>query len=133
MGAPRGLTTEGRNLPKAIGAAGLILDVTHFGDKSFWEALNIYQSPINASQPPQVSCPGAGRPLACRRADSGNGDRNAVIAAGGYGRILTLPAMPEDRRGLSLSENAVAHGIRIQLIASNISGASGPDLNGQVQ
>jgi membrane dipeptidase len=48
-GAPGGLTAEGRNLLKAMEAAGLILDVTHLADESFWEALDIYQGPVLAS------------------------------------------------------------------------------------
>jgi len=48
-GAPGGLTPEGRNLLKAMEAAGLILDVTHLADESFWEALDAYKGPVLAS------------------------------------------------------------------------------------
>jgi membrane dipeptidase len=48
-GAPGGLTAEGRNLLKAMESAGLILDVTHLADQSFWEALDLYKGPVLAS------------------------------------------------------------------------------------
>jgi membrane dipeptidase len=48
-GAPGGLTREGRGLLKAMDAVGMILDVTHLADESFWEALEIYQGPVLAS------------------------------------------------------------------------------------
>jgi membrane dipeptidase len=48
-GAPGGLTAEGRNLLTAMEDAGIILDVTHLADQSFWQALDIYQGPVMAS------------------------------------------------------------------------------------
>ena len=48
-GAPGGLTTAGRTLLKAMEEAGIILDVTHLADQSFWEALDVYQGPVLAS------------------------------------------------------------------------------------
>jgi membrane dipeptidase len=48
-GSPGGITAEGRALLKAMNAAGMILDVTHLADASFWEALEIYQGPVLAS------------------------------------------------------------------------------------
>ena len=48
-GAPGGLTAEGRELLKAMETAGIILDVTHLADESFWQALDVYQGPVLAS------------------------------------------------------------------------------------
>lgn len=48
-GFPGGLTAEGRNLLKAMDHAGIILDVTHLADESFWQALDLYQGPVLAS------------------------------------------------------------------------------------
>jgi membrane dipeptidase len=48
-GAPGGLTPKGRELLKAMEAVGMILDITHLADQSFWEAIEIYQGPVLAS------------------------------------------------------------------------------------
>jgi len=48
-GAPGGLTAKGRELLAAMEAVGMILDVTHLADGSFWEALEIYHGPVLAS------------------------------------------------------------------------------------
>jgi membrane dipeptidase len=48
-GAPGGLTAQGRELLAAMEAAGIILDVTHLADESFWQALEVYRGPVLAS------------------------------------------------------------------------------------
>jgi membrane dipeptidase len=48
-GAPGGLTAKGRELLVAMEAVGMILDVTHLADGSFWEALEVYHGPVLAS------------------------------------------------------------------------------------
>lgn len=48
-GAPGGLTAKGRELLAAMEALGVILDITHLADGSFWEALEIYHGPVLAS------------------------------------------------------------------------------------
>jgi membrane dipeptidase len=48
-GAPGGLTSKGRELLQAMEAVGMILDITHLADGSFWEALEIYHGPVLAS------------------------------------------------------------------------------------
>jgi membrane dipeptidase len=48
-GAPGGLTAKGRELLAAMEAVGMILDVTHLADESFWQALEIYHGPVLAS------------------------------------------------------------------------------------
>jgi membrane dipeptidase len=48
-GVPGGLTTKGRELLAAMEAVGIILDVTHLADESFWQALEIFHGPVLAS------------------------------------------------------------------------------------
>ena len=48
-GAPGGLTSRGRELLATMEEVGMILDVTHLADGSFWEALEIYHGPVLAS------------------------------------------------------------------------------------
>jgi membrane dipeptidase len=44
-----GLTPEGRELVKEMDRLGMILDVTHLSDESFWEALELFSGPVWAS------------------------------------------------------------------------------------
>ena len=44
-----GIGVKGRALLKKIQELGIILDVTHLCDQSFWEALEIYEGPLWAS------------------------------------------------------------------------------------
>ncbi len=46
---PGGLTSKGRELLAAMEAVGMILDVTHLADESFWQALEVYRGPVLAS------------------------------------------------------------------------------------
>jgi membrane dipeptidase len=48
-GAPGGLTPLGKPMLQALEAAGMILDVTHLADESFFQALEIFHGPILAS------------------------------------------------------------------------------------
>jgi membrane dipeptidase len=43
------LTAEGVELLKQMDAAGMLLDVTHLADDSFWQALDVYRGPVLAS------------------------------------------------------------------------------------
>ena len=44
-----GLGVKGRELLREIERLGIILDVTHLSDDSFWEAMNLYHGPLWAS------------------------------------------------------------------------------------
>lgn len=44
-----GLPPRGRELLMEMDALGMILDVTHLSDESFWDALEVFQGPIWAS------------------------------------------------------------------------------------
>ncbi len=48
-GAPGGLTPHGRDLLGAMESAGMILDITHMADGSFWESLDLFHGPMMAS------------------------------------------------------------------------------------
>ena len=44
-----GLSAKGRELLRAMEEAGLILDMTHLADESFWEAARLFRGPVLAS------------------------------------------------------------------------------------
>lgn len=48
-GCSGGLTAMGRDLLRAMEECGMILDLTHLCDESFWEALDIFHGPVLAS------------------------------------------------------------------------------------
>ncbi len=48
-GAPGGLTAKGRELLQAMESTGMVLDITHMADGSFWEALEHFHGPVMAS------------------------------------------------------------------------------------
>lgn len=48
-GSPGGLTAQGRDFLKAMEEVGMLLDVTHLADESFWEALDLFHGPVLAS------------------------------------------------------------------------------------
>lgn len=48
-GSPGGLTPKGPDLLKAMSEAGMVLDVTHLADESFWQAVEHFHGPILAS------------------------------------------------------------------------------------
>lgn len=48
-GTSGGLTSLGRELLESMYSRGMILDVSHLSDESFWEALDIFKGPIIAS------------------------------------------------------------------------------------
>jgi len=48
-GAPGGLTPLGGDLLRAMDEVGMILDVTHLSDESFWQAMGLYRGPVLAS------------------------------------------------------------------------------------
>jgi membrane dipeptidase len=48
-GTESGLTPEGVGLLKSMEQMGMILDLTHLSDQSFWQALDAYSGPVIAS------------------------------------------------------------------------------------
>ena len=79
-GAPGGLTAKGRELLAAMEARGMILDVTHLADQSFWEALEIFHGPVLASHHACRALVAGDRQLADEQI-SALVERDAVIGA----------------------------------------------------
>ena len=48
-GSEGGLTADGRKLLKEMDQVGMLLDVTHLADESFWQALEVFEGPVLAS------------------------------------------------------------------------------------
>ena len=48
-GSEGGLLEQGPELLREMDRVGMLLDVTHLADQSFWEALDIFQGPVLAS------------------------------------------------------------------------------------
>jgi membrane dipeptidase len=48
-GSSGGLTERGRELLKGMEEVGMVLDVTHLADESFWEAVEQFKGPVLAS------------------------------------------------------------------------------------
>jgi membrane dipeptidase len=48
-GSSGGLTAKGRDLLKVMEEVGMMLDVTHLSDDSFWQATEVFHGPILAS------------------------------------------------------------------------------------
>ncbi|MAU08378.1 MAG: peptidase M19 [Anaerolineaceae bacterium] len=48
-GTELGFTDIGRELLKEMQRLGILLDLTHLSDESFWEALDLYEGPVLAS------------------------------------------------------------------------------------
>jgi len=48
-GCGGGLTDDGNKLLKEMDRVGMLLDVTHLADQSFWEALDLFSGPVLAS------------------------------------------------------------------------------------
>jgi len=48
-GSEGGVNADGKELLKEMDKVGMLLDVTHLADQSFWDALEIYQGPVLAS------------------------------------------------------------------------------------
>lgn len=48
-GSRGGLTSQGRELLRVMEETGMILDLTHLADESFWEATKLFRGPVLAS------------------------------------------------------------------------------------
>ena len=48
-GSEGGLTADGRELLKQMDRVGMLLDVTHLADESFWQAIELFEGPVLAS------------------------------------------------------------------------------------
>jgi len=48
-GSSGALTAKGRELLREMDEVGMVLDVTHLADESFWEAIDLFRGPVLAS------------------------------------------------------------------------------------
>ncbi len=79
-GSEGGLTADGPALLKEMDQVGMLLDVTHLADQSFWEALEIFEGPVLASHHNCRSLVPADRQLTDEQIKA-LGERGAVIGA----------------------------------------------------
>jgi membrane dipeptidase len=58
-GEPGPLTPEGRRLVPALGEAGIVVDLSHAAEESFFQAIDLLEGPVIASHSnPRELCPG---------------------------------------------------------------------------
>ncbi len=130
---PGPLTDLGRALLPELAAAGMILDVSHMAEESFWQALDLWKGPVIASH-------SNSRELVAERvADRHLSDamikalveRDAVIGAVFYNAFIAAEYQrgdPKERYGL---DRLVRHIDRVcQLAGSARHSAIGSDLDG---
>jgi membrane dipeptidase len=127
-GEPGPLTAAGRDLVRALGEHGLILDLSHASEESFHEALDLWDGPVIASHSnPRALCPGD-RQLtdAMIRRIAGRG---GVIGAVPFNRMLAPDWRgPGDSVPMSRVAEAVHH--VIQVAGTNAACAIGSDFDG---
>ncbi len=126
-----GLTDLGRALLPEIRRAGLVLDLTHTADGSFWEAVEAFDGPIQCSH---QNC----RVLAPDQRQMDDDQLKAVIARGGViGAALDAwMVVPGWVRGVTTNEccsleHVALHIDRVcQLAGNSLHAAIGSDLDG---
>jgi membrane dipeptidase len=128
-GAPGPLTPEGRRLVPALAEAGLILDLSHASEESFFEALDLSEGPVIASHSnPRALCPGD-RQLSdemIRRL----GERGGVMGIVPFNRLLVEGWADRGRPPVPLSRvaDAVQHVVQVTGTADAV--AIGSDFDG---
>jgi membrane dipeptidase len=130
-GAPGGLTSKGRELLVAMEAVGMILDVTHLADESFWQALEVYQGPVLASHHNCRALVPADRQLADEQIKA-LVERDAVIGAA-FDSWMLHPNYVGGKTDNSLvsMERVIDHIDHVcQLAGNNRHSAIGSDLDG---
>lgn len=132
-GAPGPLTKDGRALMREMSRAGLALDVSHMAERSFWEAMDLFEGPVLASHSncrALVPGPRDDRHLS-------NAMLKALIERGGvvgtvlFNRFLDAGWSPAAGKGAVSIESAVRHIDHVcQLAGSARHAAIGSDLDG---
>lgn len=126
-GADGGLTELGKPLLREMERLGIVLDVTHLSDRSFWEALDAYGGPVHASHSNcRALAPGVRqinddqiRALA---------ERGGVVGAALDSEMLTADWKPKMRASI---DDVVRHIDRVCQIAGSAEHAGiGSDLDG---
>lgn len=115
-GAPGGLTHEGENLVKALDGAGMIHDVSHLAEQSFWQLLDLTARPVIASHSNCRKIVPTDRQLSDEMIEA-VASRGGVIGINFYDRFLLRPGAREARRA-TLSD-VIDHMKRVCDIAGN--------------
>jgi membrane dipeptidase len=129
-GPSGGLTAEGRELLKVMEEIGMVLDMTHLSDESFWQAAKLFHGPVLASH------------NNCRSLVPGNRqftddqikcliERDSVIGAACDDWMLYPGWKPETSRSVVGLEAVVDHIDHVCQLAGNARhSAIGSDLDG---
>jgi len=127
---PGPLTADGKALLRAMERAGLILDVSHLAEESFWPALDVFGGPVVASH---SNC----RALVPGERQLSDDMIRALVACGGvigivfYNRFLKPGWTPEQGKDAVTLSDVVAHIDHIcQLAGSANHVGIGSDLDG---
>jgi membrane dipeptidase len=131
-GTELGLSELGVQLAQAMGPAGLMLDVTHLSDQSFWQALEHYKGPAVLAS--HNNC----RALAPHQRQCSDEQLRAIIARGGViGAAFDIwMVVPDWNRGKTTNKDAtmtmiVDHIDHVCQLAGNSQHAGlGSDLDG---
>ncbi len=128
------LSLAGRELLREMDQLGMILDVTHLAEQTFWDALKVYQGPVWASHHNCRELVDDPRQLSDRQIVA-LAERNAVIGVA----LDVWMVVPEWKRGISKpaeTPNATLHGLAnhvdhmCQLLSTNVHTGIGTDLDG---
>jgi len=128
------LSSAGRDLLGEMDQLGMILDVTHLAEQTFWDALDFYQGPVWASHHNCRALVDDPRQLSDRQILA-LAERNAVIGVA----LDVWMVVPDWKRGISdptKTPNANLHGLAnhvdhmCQLLGTNAHTGIGTDLDG---
>ena len=126
----QGLTPRGKELLEAMDSVGMILDVTHMSDESFWEALGLFKGPVLASHNNCRALVPGPRQFSDEQFQALI-KRHAVIGTAADAWML-CPNWTVDTPGTAVSlENMVDHIHHVCQLAGNaLNAALGTDLDG---
>jgi membrane dipeptidase len=129
-GAPGGLTSLGRDLLAQMEQVGMVLDVSHMAEQSFYEAIDLFHGPVIASHSNSRAFVDTDRQLTddmIRKLVARNGVIGSVI----YNRFLQAhweKGMPKDAVGL---EDVVRHIRHVcELAGDTLHAGIGTDFDG---
>ena len=130
-GTSGGLTSKGRQLLAAMQDVGMLLDVTHLADASFWQALEIFHGPVLASHHNCRALVPGDRQLADEQIRA-LVEREAVIGAAFDSWMLHPNYVPRETDNSLVSiERVIEHIDHVCQLAGNARHAAiGSDLDG---
>jgi len=129
-GEPGPLTSEGRSIVRALDAVGIIQDLSHLADESFWELLEMTDRPVMASHSNCRAIVPADRQISDEMIKA-IAQRKGVIGLNFYDQFLLPPEQYKKRR-CTLAD-LVAHIKHIcDLVGSAAHVGLGTDMDGGV-